>query len=70
VVEANEISSFVKKKANEQGIWIAMDAKSRLVLAFDVGDRSRRSAKRLWAKMPVGAIKLLICHDNLTRATA
>jgi insertion element IS1 protein InsB len=28
------------------------DAKSRQVIAFDVGDRSRRSAKRLWAKIP------------------
>jgi insertion element IS1 protein InsB len=30
----------------------ALDAKSRQVIAFHVGDRSRRSAKRLWAKIP------------------
>ena len=30
-----------------------MDATSRQVIAFHVGDRSRRSAKRLWAKMPM-----------------
>ena len=29
-----------------------MDAKTRQVLAFHVGDRSRKSATRLWAKMP------------------
>jgi insertion element IS1 protein InsB len=29
-----------------------MDAKTRQVIAFHVGDRSRKSAKRLWAKMP------------------
>jgi insertion element IS1 protein InsB len=29
-----------------------MDAQSRQVLALHVGDRSRRSAKRLWAKIP------------------
>jgi insertion element IS1 protein InsB len=51
-VEADEMSSFVQKKANKQWIWIAMDAKSRQVIAFHVGDRSRRSAKRLWAKIP------------------
>jgi insertion element IS1 protein InsB len=51
-VEADEISSFVKKKANKQWIWIAMDAKTRQVIAFHVGDRSRKSAKRLWAKIP------------------
>ncbi len=51
-VEADERQSFVKKKENKQWIWIAMDAKTRQVIAFYVGDRSRRSAKRLWAKIP------------------
>jgi insertion element IS1 protein InsB len=51
-MEADEMSSFVKKKAYKQWIWIAMDAKTCQVVAFHVGDRSRRSAKRLWAKMP------------------
>jgi insertion element IS1 protein InsB len=51
-VEADEMASFVHKKANKQWIWIAMDAKTRQVIAFHVGDRSRRSAKRLWAKIP------------------
>ena len=51
-VEADEMASFVKKKANKQWIWIAMDATTRQVIAFHVGDRSRRSAKRLWAKIP------------------
>jgi len=136
-VEADEMSSFVQKKANKQWIWLAMDAETRQVIAFHVGDRSRKSAKRLWVKIPrayrqhamfytnqyvvyegvipaaqhraisklvrktnhierfnntlrqrvsrlgrdalsfskmlanhIGAIKLFICHDNLTRATA
>jgi insertion element IS1 protein InsB len=51
-VEVDEMSSFVHKKANKQWIWIAMDAETRQVIAFHVGDRSRKSAKRLWAKMP------------------
>jgi IS1 family transposase len=51
-VEADEMSSFVQKKANKQWIWIAMDATTRQVIAFHVGDRSRGSAKRLWAKIP------------------
>ena len=51
-VEADEMASFVPKKANQQWIWIAMDATTRQVMAFQVGDRSRKSAKRLWAKIP------------------
>jgi insertion element IS1 protein InsB len=51
-VEADEMSSFVHKKATKQWIWIAMDPETRQVLAFHVGDRSRQSAKPLWAKIP------------------
>ena len=52
-VEADEMASFVKKKANKQWVWLAMDAKTRQVIAFHVGDRSRKSARRLWAKIPL-----------------
>src|SRR5947208_1684935 len=51
-VEAEEMSSFMPKKANKQWMWIAMDAKSRSVIAFHVGGCSRRSAKSLRAKIP------------------
>ena len=51
--EADEMWSFVKQKTNRQWIWIAMDAKTRQVIAFHVGDRSRDSAQALWAKIPV-----------------
>ena len=50
--EADEMWSFVEKKANKQWIWIAMDAKTRQIIAFHVGDRSRESAKALWANIP------------------
>ena len=29
-----------------------MDTKTRQIIAFHVGDRSRKSARRLWAKIP------------------
>jgi insertion element IS1 protein InsB len=51
--EADELWSFVQKKANRQWIWIAMDATTRQVTAFHVGDRSCDSAKELWAKIPL-----------------
>jgi insertion element IS1 protein InsB len=51
-VEADEMASFVEKKVHKQWIWIALDAKSRQVIAFHVGDRGRKSAKRLWVKIP------------------
>ena len=39
-VEADELASFVQKKSNKQWVWIAMDAKTRQIIAFHVGDRS------------------------------
>jgi IS1 family transposase len=50
--EADEMWSFVGKKANKQRIWLAMDAKTRQVMAFHVGDRGRESAKQLWVNIP------------------
>src|SRR3989442_9290304 len=38
--------------ANKQWVWIAMDAKTRQIIAFHVGDRSHKSAEQLWAKIP------------------
>jgi insertion element IS1 protein InsB len=52
-LEAGEMWSLVGMKANKQWIWIAMDAKTRQVIAFHVGERSRESAKELWAKIPL-----------------
>jgi insertion element IS1 protein InsB len=51
-VEADELWSFVQKKANPYWVWIAMDKQTRQILAFHVGDRSRESAKQLWANIP------------------
>ncbi len=51
-VEADEAWSFVGKKTNPQWLWLALDAKSRQVVAYHVGDRSKRSARKLWKKIP------------------
>jgi len=50
--EADEMWSFVGRKANKQWIWIALDTETKKVLAFYVGDRSRRSARKLWRRIP------------------
>jgi insertion element IS1 protein InsB len=51
-VEADEMWSFVKQRANKQWSWIAMDQRTRQIIAFHVGDRSHNSAKKLWANLP------------------
>lgn len=51
-VEADEMACFVQNKANKQWIWPAMDAKSRQIMGFHVGDRSLKSARKLEANIP------------------
>src|SRR5262249_35988392 len=51
-VEADALASFVQKKAHKQWVWIAMDAKTRQIIAFHGGDRSHTSAEHLWARLP------------------
>jgi insertion element IS1 protein InsB len=62
--EADEMWSFVQKKACKQWIWIAMDAKTRQIMAFYVGDRSRDSAKELWAKIPAVYREQATCYTD------
>jgi len=50
--ELDELWSLVGNKENRQWVWTAMDATTRQVIAFHVGDRSGQSAKALWEKIP------------------
>jgi insertion element IS1 protein InsB len=62
--EADELWSFVQRKANRQWIGVAMDATTRQVMAFHVGDRRRDSAQELWAKIPVVYREQATCHTD------
>src|SRR5262249_15652540 len=50
--ELDELWSYVGKKANRHWVWIAMDATTRQVRTFHVGDRSGQSAQPLWEQIP------------------
>jgi insertion element IS1 protein InsB len=63
--EADERWSFVAKKVNKPWIWIAMDAKTRQVIACHVGNRSRDSGAQLWAKVPKVYQQQAVCHTDV-----
>jgi len=46
-----DIILWAVQKANKPSIWTTMDAKTRRVMAFHVGDRCHESAKELWSKI-------------------
>jgi IS1 family transposase len=62
--ELDELWSFVGTKANRQWVWIALDASTRQVIAFYVGDRSQVSAEQLWANLPAVYRKQAICYTD------
>ena len=54
VLELDEVWSFVQAKAKERWLWLAMCRRTRQIVAFFVGDRSKRGAKALRAAIPQG----------------
>ena len=52
ILEADEMWSYVGNKKNQQWLWLVMHTKSRQIVAFHVGDRSKASGQALMAKLP------------------
>jgi insertion element IS1 protein InsB len=63
-VEADEVCSYMGKKANKQWRWMAMETKTRQIMAFHVGDRRRKRAEQLWTKIPVADCELGTCFTD------
>lgn len=52
ILECDEMWSFVGRKKNQLWLWLAIDRKTREIVGFFLGDRSRKSAKNLWDSLP------------------
>jgi IS1 family transposase len=44
--------SFVERQKNQVYIWLAIDRNSRKIVGCYIGDRTRKSARKLWADLP------------------
>lgn len=44
--------SVVDSKKNQVYIWLAIDRNSREIVGCFIGDRTRKSARQLWASLP------------------
>ena len=53
VLEVDELWSFVGNKKNDQWLWVVMQAETRQILAFHVGNRTKASGEALMAKLPI-----------------
>ena len=52
VLELDEIWSFVFKKTHTRWLWTAMCRRTRQIVAFVIGDRSKATCLRLWGEIP------------------
>jgi insertion element IS1 protein InsB len=54
VLELDEIWSFVQKKDHQRWVWTAMCRRTRQIVAFVIGDRSKATCLRFWNTIPEG----------------
>ena len=52
ILELDELWSFVLKKSNKRWIWIALCRRTRQIVAYFIGDRSEKSCRELWKRIP------------------
>jgi len=52
VLEFDEMGSFVRKKDQARWLWTAMCRRTRQIVAFAIGDRSKATRLRLWQAIP------------------
>lgn len=52
VLEADEMGSFVRQRANKRWLWTVMCRRTRQIVAYTIGDRSAATCRKLWEQMP------------------
>jgi IS1 family transposase len=52
ILEYDELWCFVFKKSNKRWLWTVMCRRTRQIIAFVIGDRSEKTCRRLWNKVP------------------
>jgi len=69
-VEADEMGSFVKQKANTPWAWIARAKQTRPLIALHLGDRRRDRAQQLGANLPAVYRELATFYTDQDEAYA
>ena len=66
-LELDEVWSFVRRKGRQAWVWIALSFQSRQVIAMVVGDRSAKTCRRLWERLPE-AYRTLTTYTDFWKA--
>jgi IS1 family transposase len=52
VLELDELWSFVRFRKNKRWLWTVMCRRTRQIVAFAIGDRSAKTCRKLWKRIP------------------
>lgn len=52
VLEYDELWSFVRYRRNKRWVWTVMCRRTRQIVAFAIGDRSAKTCRKLWNRVP------------------
>jgi insertion element IS1 protein InsB len=52
VLEYDEMWSYIRTKRNQSWLWLVICRRTRQVLAYAIGDRSKATCLKLWAMLP------------------
>jgi len=63
VLELDELWSFVFRKSEKRWIWMALCRRTRQVVAYFIGDRSEKSCRELWKRIPAAFKKCCSYSD-------
>lgn len=67
-IECDELWSFVFSKINKVYIWLAIDRKTREIVGCYVGDRTAKSAQKLWESLPGVYRQCAVCYTDFWKA--
>jgi IS1 family transposase len=69
-VRADELWSFVGRRANQVWLWLAMDAETGLLVGVVIGPRDKQTAQDLWYSLPPEYRQRAVCYTDLREAYA
>ena len=52
MLELDELWSFVARRNNKRWVWLALCRRTRQIVAYAVGDRSHKTCRLLWERVP------------------
>lgn len=66
-LELDELWSFVLRKGCKRWVWLALCRSTRQVVAYFIGDRSEKSCRKLWERVPQ-AYRSGSCYSDFWKA--